>query len=149
MEEERAMQIRARIRSGAGTHEATVATDGTGKTLAIPARAGMPGSGVNGGELLFLALATCYGNDLWREAAQMGIAVQAVEVEVDGAFGGPGEPARDVTYRARVVAGASPEQIEALMRHTDAVAEIQNTLRGGVAVTLAAIEAVPSGAGGT
>jgi organic hydroperoxide reductase OsmC/OhrA len=113
------------------------------KKLAIPTKVGGPGSSVNGGELLFLALATYYGNDIWREAAIRGIAVESVEVEVDGQFGGPGEPAANVFYRARVVANATEDEIADLMRHTDSVAEIQNTLRASIPVTLGQVEAVP------
>jgi hypothetical protein len=62
--------------------------------------------------------------------------VRSVSVEVTGEFGGPGEPARNVVYRPSVEADATPAQIEALLRHTDTVAEIHNTLRLGCAVTL-------------
>jgi organic hydroperoxide reductase OsmC/OhrA len=44
------------------------------------------GSSINGGELLFAALATCFCNDLYREAAQRGINVQDVDVEVTETF---------------------------------------------------------------
>jgi hypothetical protein len=55
------------------------------------------GSSINGGELLFAALATCFCNDRYREAAKRGVEVQDVEVEVTGTFGNPGEPARDIS----------------------------------------------------
>lgn len=97
---------------------------------------------MNGGELLFLALATCYCNDIYREAAQRGLAVTDVEVDVEGEFGAAGEPARNVTYRARVTARASEDEIRALLTHTDSVAEIQNTLRAATPVTLSQVEAV-------
>ena len=97
---------------------------------------------MNGGELLFLALATCYCNDLYREAAKRAIRIESVEVEVHGEFGAEGEPARRVTYQARVRAAASEKAIRDLMRHTDGVAEIQNTLRVGMPVALSRVEAV-------
>jgi organic hydroperoxide reductase OsmC/OhrA len=90
----------------------------------------------NGGELLFLALATCYCNDLYREAAARGIRIEAVEVEVSGNFGGPGEPATAITYRAKVKSDASEAEISQLLVDTDRVAEIQNTVRNGCTVTL-------------
>jgi uncharacterized OsmC-like protein len=93
-------------------------------------------SSINGGELLFLALATCYCNDIYREAAKRQIAVQQVEVEVEGEFGAEGEPARRITYSARVAASASDAEIEDLLRHTDRVAEIHNTLRTATEVIL-------------
>jgi organic hydroperoxide reductase OsmC/OhrA len=136
------VKISARVENSHGTHRATVTTNGNTREVAIPGRESGYGSSVNGGELLFLALATCYGNDIYREAAKRGIEVQAVEVAVDGAFGAEGEPATAVTYRARVVAHASDAEIRALMAHTDTVAEIQNTLRAVTPVTLGTVETV-------
>lgn len=135
------MKIRARVANAGAQHEATVATDGQNKTLTIPPKTGGSGSSVNGGELLFLALATCYCNDVYREAARAGIEIVSVEVEVEGTFGAAGEAARDIVYRARVVSPeADRERVQALLAHTDSVAEIQNTLRAGAAVRLAGVE---------
>lgn len=137
------MHIQARIENRPGSHTALVGTEGKEKELTVPGRpAG--GSATNGGEMLFLALATCYCNDLYREAERHGIELTRVVVTVDGEFGGPGEPARSVSYGARVWARSTTEAIEALMAHTDGVAEIQNTLRQGVSVTLADAVAIPS-----
>jgi uncharacterized OsmC-like protein len=84
----------------------------------------------------FLALATCYCNDIYREAANLGIPVEAVEVTVEGEFGTAGEAARNITYRAKVTSPAPAETIRDLLRHTDQVAEIQNTVRAAIPVTL-------------
>lgn len=89
------------------------------------------GSSTTGGELLFLALATCFCNDIYREAARSGITVQGVEVEVDGDFEAPGVPAKDICYRAKVQAEASEVRIRELILHVDSIAEIHNTLRVG------------------
>lgn len=136
------MQIRAQVRNGQGEHHVTLTTNDAAHTIDISPRASGFGSSANGGELLFLALATCYCNDIYREAARHGIAVEQVDVDVDGQFGAEGEPATQITYRARVVAHASEAEIQELMTHTDTVAEIQNTLRVPTPVTLARIEAV-------
>lgn len=127
------MKITASIRNAPGDHTVTVATNGNEKRVPID---GKPtgGSSINGGELLFTALATCFCNDIYREAAKRGIAVTSVTVDVDGDFGAEGEPARNITYRATVTADAPDEEIAALIAHTDRVAEIQNTLRAGVDV---------------
>lgn len=138
------MKITAQVRNGDGNHVATVSTSGTSRVVDIPPKPAEQGGGsaVNGGELLFLALATCYCNDVYREAVKRGIAVDAVEVDVSGEFGAAGEPATNVTYRARVVADASADEIRELMTHVDTVAEIQNTLRVPTPVTLTGIEAI-------
>ncbi len=136
------MKISARVRNGAGQHHVTVQTNDNAHSLVIPPKASGFGSSANGGELLFLALATCYCNDIYREAAKRSISVEQVEVEVSGDFGAEGEPARNVTYRAKVTAQASEADIRELMRQTDRVAEIQNTLRVATPVTLIEIEVV-------
>jgi uncharacterized OsmC-like protein len=43
------------------------------------------GSSVKG-ELLLLAIATCYRNDVYREASKRGVAVSGGEVNVSGEF---------------------------------------------------------------
>jgi len=136
------VKISARVRNAFENHQVMVSTNGVEHALGIPSRPGGYGSGANGGELLFLALATCYCNDIYREAAARGIVVERVEVDVEGAFGGIGEPARDIRYRALVAARADAATIEILMRETDRVSEIQNTLRLGVPVVLEETEAV-------
>ena len=92
--------------------------------------------------MLFLALATCYCNDLYREAAKKNIKVESVEVDVEGDFPAAGEPARNIVYKARVVADASEQEIRELMKFTDTVVEIQNTLRIETPVVLNEIVAV-------
>ena len=138
------MKIQARIQNGEGSHQVTLQTGETIHSIDILPRPSGFGSSANGGELLFLALATCYCNDIYREAAKKGINVERVEVEVEGDFGAEGEPARNVTYHAKVVSPAGEEEIRALMRFTDTVAEIQNTLRVETPVTLSQIEVTRS-----
>jgi uncharacterized OsmC-like protein len=133
------MHIAARILNAQGSHQVSVETDGRRQSLAIPPKPNATGSAVNGGELLFLALATCYCNDVYREAGSRGITVRGIEIEVSGDFGGRGEPVSGITYRARVDADASAEEISALLHETDLVAEIHNTLRTGCAVTFAGL----------
>ena len=134
------MKISAHVQNSHNHHHVTLATNDQPHTLAIPPKAIGYGSSANGGELLFLALASCYCNDIYREAAARGIEVTGVEVEVSGDFGGPGDPARNVTYRAKVTGKGSAADLRALAAHTDTVAEIQNTLRAGAAVHLSEIE---------
>ena len=135
------MNISAKVTNRFSEHTVTVQTNDRQQSLTIAPRADGVGSSVNGGELLFLALATCYCNDLYREGQKRGIEIAAVEVEVRGEFGAEGAGAQNIRYRASVNAKASRESILELMRHTDTVAEIQNTVRGASPVVLEECEA--------
>jgi len=128
------MHISASVRNSRAIHEVTVSSGDSPKTLDIPGRATGFGSSVNGGELLMLALATCYCNDLYREAARLKISIESVEVEASADFEGIGLAATNIRYRAKVVSSSPDADIARLLRETDAVAEIHNTLRAGVAV---------------
>jgi len=130
------MKISASIDSKHNRQEAVVQTQGNAQTLQLPVKASGFGSAVNGGELLMLALATCYCNDLYREAGKKGIPVSGVEVECTGDFGAEGEPGSNFSYSVKIHSEASPEVLSELIRHTDRVAEVHNTLRKGLAVTL-------------
>jgi organic hydroperoxide reductase OsmC/OhrA len=124
------------VRNSASAHRAEVSTDGAPRAVDVPAKTAGRGSAVNGGELLMLALATCYCNDLFREAARAGISLEEVEVEARGDFPGVGLAARDITYRVRIESSAPAAAIAALVAQTDAVAEVHNTLRAGTPVRL-------------
>jgi organic hydroperoxide reductase OsmC/OhrA len=136
------MDIRARVEHAEGKHDVALQTNGIAHALVIAPKAVGGGSSVNGGELLCLALATCYCNDLYREAARQGVQVLRVTVEVQGNFPAEGAPATHLTYSASVTARASAQAIRELMAHTDRVAEVQNTLRAATPVTLGHIEAI-------
>jgi uncharacterized OsmC-like protein len=127
------MRYSASIQNSPGNHQVTLKIGDKEQTIPIAPRP-TGGSSVSGGELLFLALATCYCNDLYREAAKRRIAINSVEVEVDGDFEAEGKPASNIAYRARVNANADENMIRELLLHTDTVVEIQNTLRFGTPV---------------
>lgn len=130
------MKISASVKSEFNNLQTTVQTNSVSQELKVPPKATGYGSSINGGELLMLSLATCFCNDIYREAAKRKILITSVGVEVNGEFGGEGEPGFNFTYRADVVADAPDDMIKELIEHTDRVAEIHNTLRKGVNVTL-------------
>ncbi|RYX94004.1 MAG: OsmC family peroxiredoxin [Comamonadaceae bacterium] len=130
------MQITAKVVSSSATHQVSVRTGEADQALSIAAKRDGRGSAVNGGEFLMLALATCYCNDLYREAQRLGIPIDGAEVEASAEFPGIGLAATGITYRARVHSSAPAEDVQRLLRETDAVAEIHNTVRAGVPVQL-------------
>ena len=93
------MKFSAYIQNTASHHEILLKVGEKQESIAIAPRPN-GGSSITGGELLFLALATCYCNDIYREANKRGIKVDSVQVEVDGDFESEGQPASNVIYRA-------------------------------------------------
>jgi uncharacterized OsmC-like protein len=130
----------ATITSSPGAHDASVATEGAARAIAIPPKEGAPGSSASGGELLMLAIASCYGNDVFREAAARGIPIERVEVTAEADFPAAGRPGEGLRYRVRVVSPAPEEAVRELLAHTDAVAEIHATVRRGTPIELAGVE---------
>jgi uncharacterized OsmC-like protein len=131
------MKFSAFVQNNPNDHQVTLRVGDKEQSMLIaPKPTG--GSSVSGGELLFLALATCYCNDIYREAARRDIKVEFVEVEVTGDFEAEGKPASNIVYHAKIKANASNDQIRELMIHTDTIAEIQNTVRAGIPVRLEA-----------
>lgn len=124
------VKISAKVNNRKDAHDVVLSTGDNTHSITIPAKSNGMGSSANGAELLFLALATCYCNDIYREAQQSNLKINGVQVEVEGDFDGvSGHPVENIVYHVTVDADAREAEIMALMRHTDSVAEIQNTLR--------------------
>ena len=134
--------ISATVESEFEQHRVMLSTAGNSHALQVAPRTTGFGSSANGGELLCLALATCYCNDIFREATKRFIDVVGVEVQATAEFGAEGQPARRICYRVSVRARAVESAIADLITHTDKVAEVQNTLRLGIPVVLESFRAV-------
>ena len=130
------MKISATVTSIPGNLKTIVRTDEKSQVLAVPSKPSGAGSAVNGGELLMLAIATCYCNDLYREAAKRNIVIDKVNVECTSTFDHEGEAASSIVYSVNIESSAERGEIDALIKHTDSVAEIHKTIRRGTAVTL-------------
>ena len=105
-----------------------------------PASAGGRGLGFNGGQLLYAAIAGCYSNDLYREAATMGITLRRVSIDVDGDFPARGEPSLPITVDLEVDGDASEDRLRELVDLMDRIAEIPNSIRGTTPVVLGRIQ---------
>jgi putative redox protein len=92
--------------------------------------------GFNGGQLLYLAIGGCVSNDLFREASARGIRLTHVRIRVVGDFAGDPAVSQEVSYDVEVAGEASRQQLEELVSHVDAIAEIPNSLRRGTPVAL-------------
>lgn len=130
------MKITASVKNGLHMHEAVVATNDVERAVSIPSKPSGYGSSVNGAELLLLSLATCYCNDIYREAAKRNIEIKSVQVECFGEFGADGEAGFNFSYRPVVEADVPQEIMKELILATDAIAEIHKTLRQGINIKL-------------
>jgi uncharacterized OsmC-like protein len=130
----------ARVRNSYQKHQVEMTTGQHSASISIAPKASGFGSSVSGGEMLMAALATCYCNDVYREAAKMNIEVSAVDVECSADFPAEGAPASAVTCTARISARASADQIRELAARTDRLAEIHNTVRSAIPVALGQVE---------
>jgi uncharacterized OsmC-like protein len=94
--------------------------------------------------LLLLAIGACHSNDIFREAAKRDIRVKNVQITVNADWAGEPVRAQNVSFSVVVEADASENEILDLIRHTDDVAEIPNSLRLRTEVRLAGTKAIVS-----
>jgi uncharacterized OsmC-like protein len=87
-----------------------------------------------GGHLLHLAAAGCVLNDVYREAAAMGLVLRGVRVGADGAFDDTTWSSRGIGYWVELDCDAPTSEVDSLLRRVDAVAEIPRALRAGTSV---------------
>jgi len=107
-----------------------------------PASAGGRGLGFNGGQLLYLSIAACVSNDLYREATTMDIDLRHVRVEVDGDFPARGASSTPISVVVTLDADADADAdaLDRLLAEVDRVAEIPNSLRGTTPVVISRAE---------
>jgi organic hydroperoxide reductase OsmC/OhrA len=130
------MHITAHVVNRQDSHKVSLKAGEREHTISIPTKPDGSGSLVNGGELLLLALATCYCNDLYREARRRELSIDAIDVEVMGEYTGEGEPMGSLRYRVTAWTSSPKEKVFDVMTHTDTVAEIHNTLRKAAEIQL-------------
>ena len=99
-----------------------------------PTAAGGGGLGFNGGQLLYLSIAACWSNDLYREAATMGIELDGVEITVDGDFPARGSGSTPVSVEVVVRSSAPEARVRALIAEVERVAEIPRAIRDATAI---------------
>ena len=103
-----------------------------------PTEGGGGGLGFNGGQLLYLAVAGCISNDLFREARSAGFDLSSVRVKVNGDFVGEPAVSDEVRYEVEVAGNVPEDQLRSLIDQVDGIAEIPNSLRQGTHVRLVA-----------
>jgi putative redox protein len=94
-----------------------------------PSAGGGRGLGFNGGQLMYASIAACVSNDLYREAARLGIALTRVAITVDGDFPARGRPSTPITVDVELDGDAGDAQLTELVELVDRLAEIPNSIR--------------------
>jgi uncharacterized OsmC-like protein len=87
-----------------------------------------------GGHLLHLAAAGCVLNDLYREAAALGIDLHGVRVTAAGGFDPATWQSTGIGYWVEVSSDASAGQLAQLLEAVDQAAEIPRAIRAGATV---------------
>ncbi len=87
-----------------------------------------------GGHLLNLAAAGCVLNDVYREAAALGIEVSGVRVTAAGGFDTGTWQSTGIDYAVEVSSAAATDQVAHLLEVVDRVAEIPRAIRAGASV---------------
>ena len=86
-----------------------------------------------GAHLLHLAAAGCVLNDLYREAATLGVELDGVRVRASGEFDADWA-STGISYSVELSSEATPEQLAHLLKIVDEVAEIPRAIRTGAPV---------------
>jgi uncharacterized OsmC-like protein len=87
-----------------------------------------------GGHLLHLAAAGCVLNDVYREAASLGIELMGVRVSAAGEFDAGTWKSTGISYSVEVSSAAAADELARLLAVVDEVAEIPRAIRAGAIV---------------
>lgn len=134
------MRCTARLRNNPDRLGIEVSAAAHSASLSIEPKQGGRGSSVSGGEMLMAALAICYCNDVYREAARLQIELSEVEVECAAEFPAEGAPAGGISYSVRMAGNASESRLREVAALADERAEVHNTVRTSVPVKLSRVE---------
>ena len=88
----------------------------------------------SGGHLLHLAAAGCVLNDVYREAAPLGIELKGVRVTAAGGFDTATWQSTGIDYSVEISSDAPADQLAHLLEVVDQVAEIPQAIRAGASV---------------
>jgi len=88
----------------------------------------------SGAHLLHLAAAGCVLNDIYREAATLGIQIDGVRVSAAGAFDTERWTSTGITYSVELSSAASAQDLARLLDLVDDIAEIPRAIRAGATV---------------
>jgi putative redox protein len=113
-------------------------------TVDRPAAVGGGGLGFNGGQLLYMSIAACWSNDLYREAATMGIELDGVAITVEGDFPSRGSGSTPIAVDVVVRSSAPEGRVRELIAEVERVAEIPRAIRDATRIEVTALVERPA-----
>jgi organic hydroperoxide reductase OsmC/OhrA len=96
--------------------------------------AGGRGLGFSGGELQALALGAGYCNQLWFSAAELGIEIEAIEVDVT--LEAEGDRLTGATIRPRLTTAGGTDAVARLLQHATEHSTISKSVAAGFPVAV-------------
>ena len=104
-----------------------------------PVAGGGGGMGFSGGQLLNMAVAGWVSNDLFREAARLGIELRRVRVTATSDYSGDPATSTPIGYEVELEGDAPEEALRELVDLVDRIAEIPNSIRRGTEVAMTSV----------
>lgn len=102
-------------------------------------KAGGQGLGLNGGELLALAIGGCFWNDLYYIAHEMGLALSSVTVDVTVRFDGKPLRATSAAIEVAVESMDADADLDALLQRAEALSTVSNSVSRGFPVHVSSL----------
>jgi hypothetical protein len=124
-------------------HDAATSTgwvNGRSLTIDRTRAAGRAGECPSHNELLCLALAAGYADELLEEAERRGIVVERAHVTVEAETGHSGRTTRNLALAVRLETDENEPAVMELIEHTDRVSEVLKVIRLGTPVRLADVQ---------
>ncbi len=135
-------ETKAYVRTISGMQSAVGWVGNQTITIGRPKGVGGDGFGYSGGQVLVLAVGTCFYNNLYYAADERGIKIISVELEVTSGWTEEPKVSSGIIISAQVEAEASPNEIEELIHHANRVSVVSNSVRQGATVAMGSIQAI-------
>jgi putative redox protein len=135
-------ETKATIRTISGMQSAVGWVGKQTITIGRPEGVGGDGLGYSGGQVLVLAVGTCFYNNLYYAADERGINIRSVELEVSSGWTEEPKVSSGIVINAKVEADASPADIEELIHQANHVSTVSNSVRQGTTVSMGSVQIV-------
>ena len=133
----------AKIRTISGMQSAVGWSGNQTITIGRSKDVGGDGIGYSGGQVLVLAVGTCFYNNLFYAADQRNIKIRNVELEVVSRWTEEPMVSSGIQINAKVEAEANSDEIQELILYASQASTVSNSVREGITVSMGDIQPVP------